>query len=111
LSNKPFLEYQITNANGGVVSFARVIGKIYKFPFMKKKSLHIGPCMTIPEYRGRGFYPMLLRKIQKDFDTDLYMIVHESNLSSIRGVEKARFSLFGKGHSTLLKRYEIDEFV
>ena len=79
---------------------AYVMKKCFKFPFMKKGDIHIGPCATPEEYRGQGIYPAVIRKITEDFGLQTdgktgYMIVEESNLPSIKGVEKAGFRKCG----------------
>ncbi len=79
---------------------------------MKKNGIHIGPCRTTKHERGRGFYPFLLRQIMRDNQNKVgYMIVHQNNESSIRGVMKAGFIPFAKGHSNSFKRYVIDEYI
>ena len=107
--------YQIVNhEKGGVISYAYVIGPNFKFPFMKSKlDIHIGPCLTIKEERGQGLYPILLTYIVKQHpDGDKYMIVHNQNVSSMRGIAKAGFVLFAEGHRTkFTKKYAIDKFV
>jgi RimJ/RimL family protein N-acetyltransferase len=54
--------------------------------------------VTVPEYRGRGLYPMLLQAIiraQLD-EVDWFWIGHEPhNLASRRGILKAGFKLAG----------------
>lgn len=37
-----------------------LIPKIFKFPFLNAKDYEIGPCYTVPEYRGKGIYPKVL---------------------------------------------------
>ena len=73
----------------------------FKFVPNKNKSYHIGPCETPVEYRGNGYYPYLLTYIlNKDNggeSYDYYMIINEKNIKSIRGVEKAGFTLWGFG--------------
>lgn len=109
-SNYDFTEYQIANKTGEVVSSAYVIGKIWKFPFIKTKNdIHIGPCITKPEERGKGFYPILLCYISNLYlNSNKYMIVHESNLSSIKGIEKTGFKRIAIGRCTKFKRYVVE---
>ncbi len=86
--------------------------KIYKFPFMGKKSLHIGPCFTEPEFRGKGLYPYLLTYIMNDIPTAsaFYIICSETNTASRRGIQKAGFTFLGIGYKTKLHVYKIDRF-
>lgn len=102
-----YLEYQLWRDNK-IVSKAEVVSWIPQFPFMPKNGLHVGPCVTMKEERGRGYYPYLLSEIVADNATkDCYMIVSPNNLSSIRGVEKAGFEPFATGLRTSLGQYVI----
>jgi len=56
-------------------------------------------CLTLPEYRGKGFYPAALTAIQRylrerGFEK-CFICVRQDNLASIRGVEKSGFRLAG----------------
>ena len=94
---------------GEIAHISYVVPKCYKFPFMDKQDYEIGPCWTKEEYRGRGLYGRALGHIIGKFggeDTHFYMIVHEGNKSSMRGVEKAGFEICGYVKKTKwLKRY------
>lgn len=93
-----------------VVTTAEVCRKFWKFPFMTAKSFHIGPCMTKPSCRGRGYYPYLLQQIIKDYPrNDFFMIVDEKNEASIRGVTKAGLQPFAKGIKNKFGQYVITE--
>lgn len=93
-----YVEYLLVNENNEIVSKAEVVSWIPIFSFMPKNGYHIGPCNTVPKERGKGYYPYLLSRIIDDAPTeDYYMIVDESNTSSIRGVIKAGFEEIGRG--------------
>lgn len=80
--------------DGKVIHTSLVVSKCFKFPFMIKGDYEIGPCVTKAEYRGQGVYPSVLNHITSSYGdegTNFYMLVHETNLPSIRGVEKAGF--------------------
>ena len=103
-----FREYQLWRGNK-LVSTADVVSWIPQFPFMPKNSLHIGPCVTMKDERGRGYYPYLLLRIVLDNPTKkCYMIVSPKNLPSTRGVIKAGFRPFAKGHRSRFGRYVIN---
>lgn len=86
----------IMNEFGDRVHKSMLIGKNYKFPFLKKAEYEIGPCYTQEKYRGRGFYPFVLNYIvEKNPDKKFFMLVADSNKSSIRGIEKAKFKNIG----------------
>lgn len=52
-------------------------------------------CLTLPEYRGQGIYPRVLKHITAYCSvrnvTDIFIAVNHDNFPSIRGIEKAGF--------------------
>lgn len=92
---------------GRVIHTSYVMGRSSKFPFMGKQDIHIGPCQTDPEQRGKGIYKAVLRHITRQAAyKNAYMIVAESNLPSIKGIERAGFRHIGTvERSGLLKIY------
>ena len=109
-SGGQFCEYQLINKNGEVVSKAELVSWIPIFKFMPRKAYHIGPCSTVPKERGKGFYPYLLNCIiANNPAAEYYMIVDESNLSSIKGVQKAGFVEVGRGYKDKLGFYRLSQ--
>ncbi len=90
-----------------VIHTSYVMGRSFKFPFMKKGDIHIGPCQTDPEQRGKGIYKAVLRHITRQtVHKTAYMIVAESNLPSIKGIEGVGFCHIGTvERSRFLKVY------
>lgn len=90
--------YTAVTRDGAVVHKSTVIGKNFKFPFLKRGEYEIGPCHTVEAYRGRGIYPCVLRRIVSSFSprTSFYMLVREDNAASISGIRKAGFQLIGQ---------------
>lgn len=77
-----------------IVHTSYLLGKCYKFPFMKKGDYEIGPCVTDKEFRGKGIYPSVITRIICDMQNTantLYMICEENNAPSIKGITKAGF--------------------
>lgn len=78
-----FKEYDILIDNK-IVCKAVLISKVPIYEFLPKKGIHVCYCETIPEARGKGYYPLLLSYIQNDMlEKNLYMIVDENNYSSV----------------------------
>ena len=98
--------------NGELVHTSYVIPKCFKFPFMGKWDYEIGPCFTYPKFRGKGVYPQMLKYISSNVGAEnsiFYMIVDETNLPSIKGIEKAGFQKCGTIKvSRFLKRYQLE---
>lgn len=81
--------------NGEIVHTSYCERKCFKFPFMKKGDVHIGPCHTSDQHRGMNIYPAVLSKICKVEPRHKFMIVEQTNLSSTNGVLKAGFQRIG----------------
>jgi len=79
---------------------------------MGKWDYEIGPCFTYPKFRGKGVYPQMLKYISSNVGAEnsiFYMIVDETNLPSIKGIEKAGFQKCGTIKvSRFLKRYQLE---
>lgn len=98
--------------NGEVAHTSYVVPRCFKFPFLKKGEYEIGPCRTKMQYRGKGLYPMVLNDIVHSVGEEgafFYMIVDETNSSSIKGIEKAGFTRCGTVKvNRLTKQYQIE---
>ncbi len=95
--SRVFKEYDII-INNEIISKAVLISKVPIYKFLPKDGIHLCYCETIPEARGKGYYPLLLNYIQNDMPKkNLYMIVDVTNSASIRGIEKAGFVRYAMG--------------
>ena len=69
------------DCNGVTVSSAPVLGWTERFPFMDKRdAIYIGHCKTVPEHRGKGFYPILLTRILAD-NEGVWLLLWRSRLT------------------------------
>lgn len=105
---KAYIVYE----NEKLIHYSYVTKRCFKFPFLKAEDIEIGPCVTDEAYRGRGIYPEVLRQIVSSElrGGTAYMIISDTNTSSIRGVEKCGFIKTGdKISKTKTKRYLIDK--
>lgn len=102
--------YYVKSGND-IIHTSYVIPACIKFPFMDRDDLEIGSCYTYPVFRGKGIYPKVLSAIcrRRANDTStFYMIVDETNLPSIKGIEKAGFVKCGSVQkSKISKRYKL----
>jgi hypothetical protein len=103
-----FVEYQLINKKDMVLSSAQVMPKIFIFSFMDKNGIHIGPCYTHDNYRGRGYYPYLLTFITSEYKyKNIYIFCEETNISSQKGILKAGFKSFAKGYKSKIGIYKV----
>ena len=88
------------------IHFTYVMKKCFKFPFLKGKDIHIGPCWTHENYRGKGIYPAVLYRVCSENKGSKYMIIDDKNISSQKGVYKVGFTKIGAlSKSRILKIY------
>lgn len=105
--SKGALKIFYVEEQGQVIHTSYLMPRCWKFPFIKQGDYHIGPCQTIPEYRGRGIYPAVLKEIVKsDKNATYHIVVAESNKASVKGIVKAGFAPAGLLIVTPLKRYK-----
>ena len=112
ISTRGRVKIYYATQNGELVHTSCVIPKCYKFPFLDNEDYEIGPCVTYPKFRGKGVYPWMLKHICSsigDEKTVFYMIVDETNISSIKGIEKAGFVKCGTVRvSKFIKQYQLE---
>lgn len=98
--------------NDGLVHTSYLVPKCAKFTFLHEDNYEIGPCYTAQEHRGKGIYPAVLCSICSEVgneESKFFMIVDESNKSSIRGIEKASFVMCGQVKvNRFTKRYSAE---
>lgn len=92
-----------------LVHYSYLIPRCFKFKFLNDKDYEIGPCFTLKEFRGKGIYPAVLKKITTAINENstFYMIVSSQNISSIKGIEKAKFVKCGIVKKTFMKNYKV----
>ncbi len=99
-----FWIYYVTDRESEqVIHTSYVTEKSFKFPFMSQGDIHIGPCHTAPSHRGQGIYRNVLRVISGDSEgtyNRAYMMVHEENIPSVKGIEAAGFRHIGTVEKT-----------
>jgi GNAT superfamily N-acetyltransferase len=98
--------------NDKIIHYSYIIPKNFRFQFMTSENdLHIGPSFTDESYRGQGIYTYILTYIIERFSYNgrrFYMIAHENNFSSQRGIIKAGFREVGKVYKNILRIYKKD---
>lgn len=104
------IAYVCDDQTNQVIHTSYVLPRSFKFPFLSKGDMEIGPCITVKKYRGKGIYPAVLRSIIRTGAGMFYMLVEKHNTASIHGIEKAGFKKVGLCEKTrFLKRYIVKE--
>lgn len=94
----------VARLNSEVVSYCWVafqqaeVGEINRTIKLRNNELYLYDAFTLPDYRGRGLFPALLTAIlgfakSQGYSRALIFSLRE-NRPSVRGIEKAGFSLF-----------------
>lgn len=83
-----------------IVHYTVVLPKHYKFNFMAEDDLQIGPVWTHTEHRRKGIASFVIQKIlefYKKQDRRFWYVVREEHNVSRGFIEKASFTIYGKG--------------
>jgi RimJ/RimL family protein N-acetyltransferase len=89
--------------DGKVVHRSVITPRYFRFPFMAAGDLQVGDTWTDPGERGKGLATIALESILKIHSTrrrTCWYVVESDNRASIRAVEKAGFTLAGRGIRT-----------
>ena len=81
-------------ANNKIVHKSYVVRGRWKFRYLGRYDIEIGPCWTDERWRGRGYYPYVLSIILSNELNErgkAYISVAEDNAASIRGITKVGF--------------------
>jgi len=84
-----------------VVHESFLFEKLFVLQIIGKTGPTIGDCRTIEAFKGKSIYPYVINQIAreeilKNQRKEVFIIVNPSNLSSIKGIEKAGFRLHTK---------------
>lgn len=95
-------------SNSAVVSYCWLafkqaeVGEINRIIKLRDNELYLYDAFTLPDYRGRGLFPALLTAILGFARSQGYsralIFSNSKNRPSLRGIEKAGFSLFQSIH-------------
>jgi hypothetical protein len=84
-----------------IIHQSTLFKSIYLLQLIQKKGPTIGECFTNEEFKGKSIYPFVINYIAKDAiinnnQKEVFIIVNSDNVSSIRGIEKAGFTIHTK---------------
>ena len=81
--------------NNEVVHYSYITPKTYRFPFMQKDDLMIGPCYTAENQRGKGIFTEVLKLINSVYDSyDLWLSANLNNTASHKAFERSGYRLY-----------------
>jgi RimJ/RimL family protein N-acetyltransferase len=99
-----------------VIHYSFIIPKNFRFPFMNKGDLQIGPCFTDPKFRGRGIYTHALKLIPTLFSkqtSNFWIYTTDVNKISQHVIEKAGYGFNGyfisSGLLRILKKQKVQQ--
>nr|WP_199000979.1 hypothetical protein [Flavobacterium sp. ASV13] len=86
--------------NDKIIHNSYVFKSLHILKLIDKKGPAIGDCFTIDQYRGQSIYPFVINKIANEIiangKPEVFILVNSNNKNSIRGIEKAGYSLHSK---------------
>ena len=94
LRNTPSYTIFIVYEDGVMVHYSLASSKCFKFPFMEKHDIHIGPIWTSPEFRSRGLAHSAISRIIMHYAKDncrYWSMVDEENEPSMKVFENLGF--------------------
>lgn len=103
-----------------VIHRSVITPRYFRFPFMTASDIQIGDTWTDPQERGKGLATIALENILRTPSSRRHIcwyVVESDNWASIRVVEKAGFTLAGRGIRTrrfglgILGRFMLTEHV
>ena len=103
-----------------VIHRSVITPRYFRFPFMAADDIQIGDTWTEPKERGKGLATMALESVLRKPSCKkrtCWYVVESENQASVRVVEKAGFTLVGRGIRTrrfglgILGRYVLTEYI
>lgn len=85
---------------GKLAHYSIALSKYFSFPFMTRYDIHIGPCWTREEDRGKGLLRWTIESIIKDCQKEgsrAWYITRIENEASKAAIEKIGFERIGGG--------------
>lgn len=106
--------------NGKLVHRTMITPRYFRFPFMAADDIQVGDTWTDPEERGRGLATLahqIIISTPSFRGRTCWGVIEPSNLAAIRAIEKAGYSLTGRGFRTcrfglgILGRFVLTEYL
>jgi len=84
--------------NGKFVHQSFLFPKLRLLKLIRATGPAIGDCVTSTDYRGQSIYPYVINKIACEYLNargvrEMFIVVNDNNIASIKGIEKAGFTL------------------
>ena len=102
----------LTDANL-IIHFTYLTPKMFRFPFMKRRDLQIGPCETIPEYQRKGIYSSVLKLVLEvcaKSERSIWIYTAPNNLASQKAIVKSGFKFYSEiTMSGITKRMRVNK--
>lgn len=100
-SFRRFFRWSIYDSiNRQEIAYSHTTYGVPHFQFIRKLGggYFVGPDATLPSERGQGLHPLILWSIlssAKETNKQIFVLVSQENIASIKGIEKAGFRRVG----------------
>ena len=98
-----------------LIHYTHTLPRFFKLPFLGANDLEIGPAWTNEAYRGKGIFPAVINyavQTYREKGRSFYIFSHMDNIASQKAIEKAKFSVWGKGYKTdVLGIYKVETLI
>lgn len=75
------------------------MSRVKEWEFVQEGGLHVGFTETVESERRKGYSSLIKSVINYDFrDRDLYLVVWDKNLASLKNVGKSGYLPYAKGY-------------
>jgi hypothetical protein len=77
-----------------VVHYSYLTPKVFRFPFMKKGDVQVGPCVTHVSYRGKGIFSRVLELIPELYSRSetIWTYTTEDDIAAQKAFKNAGYS-------------------
>lgn len=87
-----------------VVHYSYITPKVFRFPFMGKNDVQIGPCVTHPDYRGKSIFTNVLKLIPAYYakESDLvWTYTTQDDIAAQKAFAKAGYEFYSYADMSL----------
>lgn len=87
-----------------VAHYSYITPKVFRFPFMGRMDQQIGPCVTHPDYRGKGIFTNVLKLIPAYYSKKCDLVwtyTTQDDIAAQRAFDKAGYVFYSYADMSL----------